>query len=138
MSNGFNPMYYDCERQGCFNKKRRPKIEVFAECFPGKIGMGDVDGIVEINGRGLLLEWKSGDISLQRGQSIMYQRLTQNTTLSVIVVHGDAETMTVYRYAWFAEGRLHEWHDASLDDVKKAMFEWCFWSQTTPRTLLAA
>ena len=38
-ANGYNPLRWDCERQGCFNLKRRPKIEVFADCFPGRISL---------------------------------------------------------------------------------------------------
>ena len=34
---GYNPMRWDCERDGCFNVLRRPKIEVFADCFPRRI-----------------------------------------------------------------------------------------------------
>jgi len=54
-ANGYNPLRWDCQKRGCFNLKRRPKIEIFAECFPGRINFGDVDGIVEINGNALLL-----------------------------------------------------------------------------------
>ena len=43
--NGYNPLRWDCQKQGCFNKKKRPKIEEFAECLPGKISFGDIDGI---------------------------------------------------------------------------------------------
>lgn len=125
---GFNPMAYNCETQGCFNLMRRPKIEVFSECFPGRIAMGDVDGIVEINSHGLLLEWKSGDVDLKVGQRIMYSRLTRHARLSVIVVQGDAQTMRVSRYAWFAEGILHEWNNATLDDVKQQMRDWARWA----------
>jgi hypothetical protein len=38
-------MRYDCSKNGCYNKTLRPKIETFAECFPRKIGMSDVDAI---------------------------------------------------------------------------------------------
>ena len=68
---GFNPLRWDCDHQGCFNKLKRPKIEVFADCFPGRINFGDVDGIVEINGYLLILEWKPERIELSRGQGIM-------------------------------------------------------------------
>jgi hypothetical protein len=60
IANGYNPMRWNCEKDGCFNVKCRPKIEQFADCFPGRIAVSDIDGIVEINGRlGLL----SGAIS---------------------------------------------------------------------------
>ena len=50
MTGGYNPMRWDCEKSGCFNVKCRPKIEVFAECFPGRINFGDMDGRVELGG----------------------------------------------------------------------------------------
>ena len=43
MSNGYNPMKWDCGTRGCFNAIRRPKIEVFAEVLPGRIAMSDID-----------------------------------------------------------------------------------------------
>lgn len=131
-NSGYNPMRYSCDRQGCFNEMRRPKIEVFAECFPGRIAMGDVDGIVEINCRGLLLEWKSDSAPLKGGQRIMYSRLTANCALSVIVVHGDAKTMEVSNYAWFAEGRMHDFIPSDLDGVKRAIRKWVEWAQKEP------
>lgn len=43
-SNGYNPMRWDCKGgENCYNLKMRPKVEVFAECFPGKVGMTDVE-----------------------------------------------------------------------------------------------
>lgn len=131
MDNGRNPMRYNCKSQGCFNEMRRPKIEEFAECFPGRISMGDVDGIVEINGRSLLLEWKSNDVPLKGGQRIMYSRLTTNCFLSVIVVHGNAQTMEIYKYAWFASGKMHDFIKADLSDVKNAIKEWVKWAQNS-------
>lgn len=131
-ANGYNPMRHDCAKQGCFNLVRRPKIEQFADCFPGKIAMGDVDGIVEVNGKGLLLEWKSSGVSLPLGQKIMYGRLTKNTMLSVIIVHGDAQTMDIQQHAWFAAGVMHEWVESSLDEVKQAMRDWVEWATHNP------
>ena len=128
MIQGYNPMRYDCAKQGCFNVKRRPKIEVFAECFHGKIAMGDVDGIVEINGHGLLLEWKSSDVELPIGQRIMYARLTRQCRLSVLIVYGNAETMVIRQYAWFADGKLHGVIDATLDALKAAIKSWAEWA----------
>ncbi len=69
-------MRWDCGKRGCYNVKHRPKIEEFAECFPGKISMGDVDGLVEINGHFLLLEWKSVSKDLGYGQRKTYEQIT--------------------------------------------------------------
>src|SRR5512132_3856378 len=92
-ANGYNRLRWDCLRRGCFNLKRSPKIEVFAACFPGRIHFGDVDGIVEINGNALLLEWKSEAHELPTGQRMLYERLTQSGLCSAMIIVGDAETM---------------------------------------------
>ena len=91
---GYNPMRWDCERDGCFNKKLRPKIEVFCECFPGRGSFGDVDGLVEINSHFCLLEWKTGNtIWLPRGQELCYERFSKVPWNVVLVAGGNAETI---------------------------------------------
>jgi len=73
--NGANPMRWDCRTQGCFNLKKRPKIERFADCLPGRIALTDVDGVTELCGNVLYLEWKSHQ-GLGDGQRILFERLT--------------------------------------------------------------
>lgn len=124
MANGHNPMRWDCERRGCFNKHRRPKIEVFHDCFPGKISFGDVDAIVEINGYGLILEWKTDCDTLPTGQRIMYRRLTKDKTLSVIVVCGDAETMEVEAVSTVFAGEINPFQSCDLAGLKRGIAWW--------------
>lgn len=121
--NGYNPMRWDCFKQGCFNQVRRPKIEIFAECFPGRISFGDIDGIVEINGKALMLEWKSSDGPLPTGQRIMFERLSKKD-ISVFVVFGDAESMEVHKLMQFTNGRQGGWENINLDGLKKRISEW--------------
>ena len=131
--NGYNPMRWDCITKGCFNVKRRPKIEIFSDCFPGRIGMGDVDGLVEINGRFLLLEWKTESTNLPTGQRILYERLTQKDGFAVIVVVGDAETMEVSQLCWFVQGRQTPWLNATMETVKQRIKGWAGYSLEAKR-----
>ena len=124
INNGFNPMRWNCEKQGCFNKKCRPKIEVFSDCFPGRINFGDVDGIVEIKGKGLLLEWKCFSQIIKTGQQIMYRRLTSTGLLSVLVIFGNAETMEIKKYCWFKNGKQSDWIDSDLEGVRNQIKQW--------------
>jgi hypothetical protein len=127
--NGYNPLRWDCEEQGCFNKLKRPKIELFSDCFPGRINFGDVDAIVEINGKGLMLEWKEGQQKLKLGQLLMYERLTKTQVLTVYVVSGNAKTMVVDGLMiWFA-GKAGIWNSATLDIVKQRIKDWVKWTQ---------
>jgi hypothetical protein len=126
-ANGYNPLRWDCLRRGCFNLKRRPKIEVFADCFPGRINFGDVDGIVEVGGNALLLEWKTEARELSTGQRLLYQRLTRSGPVSVMVVVGDADTMVVDATAIFADGMRHPaegFEPADLDLIKHRLTAW--------------
>lgn len=122
--NGFNPMRWDCEKQGCFNKKCRPKIEIFSDCFPGRISFGDGDGEVEINGKGLFLEWKSMSPNLPTGQRIMFERLTQTGLLTWIVILGNPETMEVRQVCSFDRGIQSPWVTTNLQGAKEIIKKW--------------
>ncbi len=126
---GFNPMRWDCKTRGCFNIKRRPKIEVFSDCFPGNISFGDVDGIVEINGHGLMLEWKTDTNKPTTGQRIMYERRTKSKLITVFLVVGNAETMEVSHMGIFFEGKQSRLQKVTLEDVKHKIKSWVVWAK---------
>lgn len=132
-SGGFNPMRWNCGRDGCFNVVKRPKIELFADCLPGKIAFSDVDGITEINGKCLMLEFKPAPVTLQAGQRIMFTRLSNSGIVSVILLAGDAQTMQISHMAKIYLGRWHEWRPATLDEAKGAISAWAQWAQSGRR-----
>lgn len=130
MVDGFNPMRWRCDKDGCFNEKRRPKIEAFADCFPRRINFGDVDGMVELEGRFCLLEWKGDGGAVRTGQRILYQRFTVSWPGNIVfVINGDAETMAVRSYSLFWRGKGTPEVSASLDDVKERIRRWASWVQ---------
>lgn len=124
-SDGYNPLHWDCSTSGCFNKKLRPKIEVFAECFPGRINFGDVDGLVEINGFFALLEWKNPGGKIRTGQRISFEHHTRQRKGNVVfVAEGNAETMTVQRYCCFYRGHQSTWRVSDLAGLKGSIRKW--------------
>lgn len=126
---GFNPLRWKCDKDGCFNEKRRPKIEVFADCFPRRINFGDVDGLVEIDGRFCLLEWKGKGGSVGKGQQMSFVAFTKIPGNVVFVVDGDADTMEVRRYCLFWEGKQQAYVDGNLEAVKGRIRKWVNWTQ---------
>jgi hypothetical protein len=130
MRDGTNPIRWDCTARGCFNLLRRPKIERFAACFPGRIAMGDIDATVEVNGHFVFLEMKSHRGEIPRGQRIYFERLTRlSPRISVMILCGDAETMRCEAVCWIYQGWLSDWQPATLDDVVRLLDTFSRWAQ---------
>lgn len=123
---GYNPLRWSCEARGCFNEKQRPKIEIFAECFPGKIAMTDVDATVEVNGHFLFLEFKGGiPRDLPIGQQIYFERLTSlSKNITCVVTWGDAETMKVWAYLAIHGGHIYPRQEVTTDQLKERLRVW--------------
>ena len=129
--NGHNPMRWDCETQGCFNLHKRPKIELFADCLPGRIAFTDVDGITEINGNLLVLEWKDHR-RIPTGQRLLYTRWTANGPVTVLVVVGDARCMTVEEVACVYDGVIGPWCEMDVAGLRDEIREWAEWAVAHP------
>ena len=130
-NNGYNPMRWDCQTQGCFNKKKRPKIEMFADCLPGKIAFGDIDGIVEIRGNFLFLEFKEHS-NIPKGQQILYRRLTRLAPAIVLVIEADVETMDVLAVSYVSGGRIEPQVLMNLQGLKDVIKSWSDWALKNP------
>lgn len=116
---------WNCQINGCF-RNLCPKLGVFDECFPGRIGMSDVDGIVEIAGRFLVLEWKSEGGGLTTGQRIMFERLTAlSPKITIIVVSGDPRLMEVDAVQVIERGKLGQRQKSTVNELKDRIKAWC-------------
>jgi hypothetical protein len=103
--------------------------------FAGRISFGDVDGIVEVGGNALLLEWKTEAHELPAGQRLLYRRLTRSGPFSVMIVVGDAESMLVDATAIFADGVRHPaegFEPADLQLIKHRLTAWSRWAARHP------
>lgn len=120
-------MRWKCDEKGCY-RQLMPRLGGFDDCFPRRIGMSDVDGIVEIGGRFLMLEWKAPGGAVQVGQRIMFERLTSASPdpskFTVIVVCGQPRTLEVESVQVFAAGRAGPVEAADLDGLKVRMKAW--------------
>ena len=92
--------------------------------------MTDVDGIVEVNARFLLVEWKHGQ-EIPTGQRIMFERMTGlGNDFMVLVIDGNARTGQANATCWFQNGEQRDWRDGSIDEVRQAMQDWSDWAQS--------
>lgn len=131
---GYNPMRWRCEDRGCYNIKHRPKIEVFAECLPGKIAFTDVDASTEVNGRFLFLEWKGEGVrDIPTGQRIYLERLTRlSPAIQAVIVSGDPESMTCRAIKVACHGRISDWQICTLDALKGRIRSWATRAKAAP------
>lgn len=124
-------LYWDCQKHGCFNQKKRLKFRLLSDCLPGRIAFTDIDAITEINGNLLLLEWKE-HTELTRGQRILFERLTLVCPAAVLVVEGDAEQMTVVSIRTIWCGVVSPPAAANLDRLRKEIQAWAQWAMANP------
>lgn len=125
-ADGYNPMRWRCDERGCYNVKHRPKIEVFAGDLPGKIAFGDVDAVVEVGGRFLFLEFKSGGPrDIPYGQRLLFERLTElSDRITVVVACADAETMETRALCIVHRGKFSPWELTNLDALRGRIRAW--------------
>ena len=124
MDNGYNPIRWRCQSNGCYLTECHPKIEVFADCFPNRIAMSDIDGVVEINGHFIFMEWKGHGGKLTDGQKTLINRMTAlSEKVIFFVVYGDSKTMEVTEfYRYHKDKRYH--YKAGLDVLKEHFEIW--------------
>lgn len=126
LPSGYNPMRWNCEKSGCYNIKHRPKIEQFAASLPRKIGMTDVDAMVEVGGRFLLLEFKGeGVTQIPTGQRIALERLSSlSDRITIVAVSGNAETMDVRAIQTLHSGKWSGWQICNMMGLQQRIHAW--------------
>lgn len=128
---GFNPINWNCTVSGCFNYHRHFEIEHFAQCFPRKIGMTDLDGFVEVNGHFLIVEFKqAGDqfrkgADLTTGQRLAFERLTLlSDKLTVIVARCNYVTSDISEFYSIHGGHAGAWHKTTFEAFADKLSVW--------------
>lgn len=137
----FRRFGWDCaDGQNCFNKKRRLNFEYFYSALPGKISFSDIDGIVEIAGHVLIMEWKSSPGPLPFGQRLMFERMTCGQAVTVFCIVGcmDEDNFRCSHMAEFHNGRCRDWTEIDgLTDVVARIKAWVNYALAHPRVATA-
>lgn len=122
----YNPIRHDCETGGCWNAQYRPNIEFFYHALPRKITMSDIDGVVEVNGSFLFLEWKSHKGELPVGQRILAKNLTGLSTkiTYVVVQHDPGNPMLVEHVMVVHGGKFGGWEECDMDGLFARVERW--------------
>lgn len=121
---GASRMRFSCDGGKCYLVDKVPNLGEFDECFPGKIGFGDVDGLIERRGSFLVVEWKEPNAPLTMGQLITFKHLSSVPTITVLVVEGDNSQMSVESVSQVTESGLSEKRPIDLAGLKSLFTQW--------------
>jgi len=120
-----------CEHDGCFVKVLTPDWGFLDNSFSGKIRVGDIDGVVEANGHGLFLEWKSAGASIPLGQEIMFKNLSRSTNNRIIffVINGDPKESVAVKTSIYANGVLQAVIGTDNGKLKRLCAAWEYFAR---------
>lgn len=125
---------WDCARQGCY-KDQLPDWSIFNGCFPRGIRIGDIDGIVEIGGRFLMIEWKCDKrVSIPEGQRKLLARFGQPPD-AVLCLRG---TLSDLQWLIFDGSEAHGWSDITLKEVQAWVSQWAAGADRAPYQIAVA
>lgn len=120
-------MRWNCDRDGCFNRRHRLKFDTFYDCLPGKTSFSDIDGIAEVGGQILIQEWKSND-SLRpdspNGQLILAKRMSALSPSTFVFVCGNAENMQCSAVMTVKNGAAKDWEPCGISQLKERIKAW--------------
>ena len=122
-------MRWNCqERSQCWLRHCLADLGRLDYLFPGEQGPGDVDGLMEVGHRFLLMEWKTRREPLPPGQHITFKRLTAKfpDDVHVLVIHGNGATGETWGWCWYEAGAVTEWTDGGEADLHRAIRAWDF------------
>lgn len=120
----FKEFRWNCDSDGCFNKKKRLNFAHFYDCLPGKISFMDIDGMTEINGNVLLLEAKEPDTELARAQRIAFQNITSGGLYTVFIIWGDTYNMDIKKCQRVSNGVFGPINDCDYEGLRSAIRAW--------------
>ena len=125
----------DAHPQGrCWLREHVARLGVFDDCFPGRIGLTDVDGMVERHGCLLLVELKRPGATLPNGQRIVFERATRRmgSAFQPVVIWGENDFIGPLRWQRWVSGRSRGPEDVSLDSIRDHFRRWFAWADRHP------
>ncbi|QOR65777.1 hypothetical protein IM538_18505 [Cytobacillus suaedae] len=99
---------------------------ILNDLLPGRLKFGDLDGILEKNGKFLVLEHKKDDgVDVPKGQKILFERLAKTNLFTVIVIFGDIFNPTALQiYYPTSYQAIVEKKCATLKELKRTIEWW--------------
>lgn len=85
-------------RRGSYYLEGLPDWEFLNKALPERIRMSDLDGIVEVRGHFLIIEYKRVGVGVPDGQAVVFNRLYDAYATILVIEHENHEP--VFGYLW--------------------------------------
>lgn len=99
--------------------------------LPGRIKVGDADGLLEIAGNFLLIETKAPGVPIPTGQEIMFKRWARRQGMTVLVLWGNTNDPRHGRL-YLSNDRTRDFPDLTEARVQKIVRDWVAWAKARP------
>lgn len=113
---------HDCNKNGCYKEAHLPDWGFLDDHLPGRVRVSDIDGVVELSGHVLFLEWKQHTEKLTVGQRILFERLSSKPQQSVLVIYGEKGNPS--RAQIFSGGKVVYDHAVDEETVQHIVSKW--------------
>jgi hypothetical protein len=124
---------HDCKINGCYKDVCIPDWGMFDGCFDAKsekIKIGDLDGVVEINGNVLFLEWKRMESELSYGQKRLLMTLTENSDKHMaLIIYGSINGNDLMKYQTVRSGKFSRLRDCDKEYLRNLLIRWTDYSK---------
>jgi len=114
---------WDCPSHGCY-RDSLPDWTPLNDCFPrAGIRVSDIDGMVEVSGHFLFIEWKHPNLDVPEGQLRALQRLSNLPRCTVLIVWG-VTTSNPEKWQVISDGTLGAIHPVDFDTWHAFITAW--------------
>jgi hypothetical protein len=107
----------------------RRRTERFDECFDQGVTFGDVDSLVEIGGKFLLLEWKLIGDAGGTGQRRAFRCLAAHPDFTVVYIWTNRDG-DIKAWCQVEKGKQLVERIATEESLKEAITDWCAWARS--------
>jgi hypothetical protein len=117
---------WDCrDGDNCYASQKLFPFGQLNERLPKGVAFSDLDGICEINGNFLFIEFKSGGARIGRGQQILLEQLSAlNNKITCLVLEGECNPFTVEWVTPVIGGKWGERQQTSLSEFLDGIELW--------------
>ena len=103
------------------------EFDCLNDCFPGRVTITDLDGIIERRGQFLVFETKNDNVPLPKGQQILLDQLLKLGVFTVVIIWGKPGVTALQRVTRYHRNTEKE-VEPTIEALKELCRKWWDWA----------